>query len=216
MVEWVKNLMQSLGYVGIAFLMFLENIFPPIPSEVIMPLGGFTSAQSDLSLLGVVIAGTIGSVLGQLPLYALGAWYGTDRLAEFADKYCRWLTVCGDDVRRASTWFDKYGSAAIFFCRFIPGIRTLISIPAGIQRMNILTFLGYSTLGMGLWAAILAYLGRILGANYGLVEDYLGPVPLIVFGILAVAAVFFVMRRRKAQSQSNDRAAQPERNQRAY
>jgi membrane protein DedA with SNARE-associated domain len=200
MTEWARSIMESLGYLGIAFLMFLENVFPPIPSEVIMPLAGFSSVSGDLVFMWVVLAGTIGSVLGQLPLYGLGAWYGRERLARWADRHGRWLTVSGNDIHRASEWFEKYGGAAVFLCRFVPGVRTFISIPAGIQRMNLLAFLGYSFVGMGLWAALLAYLGRILGQNYTLVEQYLGPISIVVIGLLLVAGIVTIVYRHRHQS----------------
>lgn len=140
MLEWVQNTMSSLGYPGIALLMFIENIFPPIPSELIMPLAGFTAVRGDLSFVGVVLAGALGSLLGQLPLYYLGRWVGEDKLVAWADRYGKWLTVSGKDIRRADDWFDKHGHKTVFFARLVPGVRSLISIPAGLSEMHLPTF----------------------------------------------------------------------------
>ncbi len=200
MVEWIKNLMESLGYAGIVFLMFLENIFPPIPSELIMPLAGFTSTQGELSYVGVVLAGSLGSVLGAIPLYYLGRLVGEERLKEWADRHGKWLTVSSKEIEKVDRWFDQHGNKAVFFGRLVPGIRSLISIPAGISGMNLATFLLYSALGASLWTAMLAYLGRLLGENYEKVDAYLGPVSYIVLGALAIACIVWIRQRRKQRA----------------
>lgn len=200
MVEWIKNLMESLGYAGIVFLMFLENIFPPIPSELIMPLAGFTSTQGKLSFVGVVVAGTLGSVLGAIPLYYLGRLVGEERLKEWADKHGKWLTVSSREIEKVDRWFDRHGNKAVFFGRLVPGIRSLISIPAGISGMNLAAFLLYSALGGSLWTAMLAYLGRLLGENYEQVDAYLGPITYVVLGGLAVAGIIWVWQRKKRRA----------------
>ena len=199
MLEWIQNTMTSLGYSGVALLMFVENVFPPIPSELIMPLAGFTAGRGDLSFVGVVLAGALGSLLGQLPLYYLGRWVGEDQLVAWAERYGKWLTVSGKDIRRADDWFDKHGHKTVFFARLVPGVRSLISIPAGLSEMHLPTFLLYSALGTGLWALILASLGAILGENYDAVETYLGPVSFIVVGGLLLWAIVWVVRRRRTQ-----------------
>jgi membrane protein DedA with SNARE-associated domain len=196
--------MNSLGYLGIVGLMFLENVFPPIPSELIMPLAGFTATQGRLSFWGVVLAGVVGSVLGQLPLYYLGKTVGEERLKAWADKHGKWLTVSGKDIEKAKGWFDKHGGGAVFFCRLIPGVRSLISIPAGFDNMNLFLFLLYSALGTALWTGILAYLGRLLGNNYQLVDKYLGPATYVILGAIAVA-IFFWVRKRKKQGADEDK-----------
>ena len=200
MLEWIQNTMTSLGYPGVALLMFLENVFPPIPSELIMPLAGFTAGRGDLSFVGVVLAGALGSLLGQLPLYYLGRWVGEDKLVAWADRYGKWLTVSGNDIKKADDWFDKHGHKTVFFARLVPGLRSLISIPAGLSEMQLPTFLIYSALGTGLWALLLAALGGLLGENYEAVDTYLGPVAFVVLGGLAVWALVWVVRRRRAQS----------------
>jgi membrane protein DedA with SNARE-associated domain len=190
MATWVISIASSTGYFGILSLMFVENVFPPVPSEVIMPLAGYMAAQGMVSLLGIILAGTAGSVLGALPLYYAGRKLGEDRLKEFADNHGRWLTLSRKDIERAKRWFDRHGGAAIFFCRLIPGVRSLISIPAGIARMKIMPFLAYTAAGTAIWAALLAYLGYFLGTEYTQVGEYLDPVSWIVFGVVGV--IYFV------------------------
>lgn len=186
MATWVTEILSSAGYYGILLLMFIENVFPPIPSEVIMPLAGYMATQGKLSLPGVILAGMIGSVLGALPLYCAGRKLGEDRLKEFADRHGRWLTLSRTDIEGAKRWFDKHGNAAILFCRLIPGVRSLISIPAGIAGMNMVPFIAYTAVGTGIWAALLACLGYWLGSNFTKVDEYLDPVSWIVFGAIVI------------------------------
>ena len=199
MLEWIQNTMTSLGYPGVALLMFVENVFPPIPSELIMPLAGFTAGRGDLSFVGVVLAGALGSLVGQLPLYYLGRWVGEDQLVAWAERYGKWLTVSGKDIRRADDWFDKHGHKTVFFARLVPGIRSLISIPAGLSEMHLGMFLLYSALGTSLWALILASLGAVLGENYDVVDTYLGPVSFVVLGGLLLWAIVWVVRRKRTR-----------------
>ena len=189
-------MVTTLGYPGVALLMFLENVFPPIPSELIMPLAGFSAASGNLSFIGVFVAGALGSLLGQAPLYYLGRWAHEDRLVSWADRYGKWLTLSGKDSKKADDWFGTHGHKAVFLARLVPGLRSLISIPAGMSEMPLTTFWLYSALGTALWTLLLTALGGILGQNYGLVETYLGPVSFIVLGGLAVFAVVWILRRR--------------------
>ncbi len=197
MGRWVTDLMVSTGYAGIALLMFVENVFPPIPSEVIMPLAGYLASQGKLSLLGVILAGTFGSVLGALPLYALGARIGEDRMKRFAAGHGRWLTLSPSDLDRTNAWFERHGHAAVFLCRLVPGVRSLISIPAGIRRMPLATFLLYTALGSAVWTSVLAGIGSALGANFDQVDRYLDPVGYAVFAGIAVGYVYRLARHRK-------------------
>lgn len=185
------NLIGSTGYVGIVALMFVENVFPPIPSEYIMPLAGFLVAEGRLSLAGIIVAGTLGSTLGALPLYYLGKRFGEERLKNFAARYGRWLTVSPEDIERANAWFRRHGAATVFFCRLIPGIRSLISIPAGLNRMNIFSFLFFTTLGAAVWTSLLAYAGYLLGNNFHEVEEYFDPATYV---ILAVIVILYLRR----------------------
>ena len=197
MLESIINTINSFGYIGIAFLMALENIFPPIPSELIMPLAGFTASQGKLEFLPVVIAGTIGSVLGASPWYFLGKYWGLKRTKKIADKYGKWLTVSGEDVEKAKLWFDRRGYIATGLGRLVPGIRTYISIPAGITKMPLLPFLIYSTVGSFIWVALLTYGGYILGENYEKVGAYLKPVSVIVLISLLSFSIYWIIKRRK-------------------
>lgn len=194
MANWVMRMIQAGGLAGIALLTFIENVFPPIPSELIMPLAGYMAGQGRLSFAGVVIAGTVGSILGALPLYYLGRKVGEERLKELADRHGRWLTVSRQDVERAKGWFDRHGGAAVFFCRLVPGIRSLISLPAGVARMNLAVFLAWTAAGSAIWTALLAWLGYFLGGRFKVVEEYLDPAANVVFGGIAVLYVWRVIR----------------------
>lgn len=195
MLKWIMQIISSSGYVGIVFLMFAENIFPPIPSEVIIPLAGFMVSKGDLTFVGVVIAGTLGSVLGSLPFYFVGRKIREERLREWTQKYGRWLTISVEDIDGAKGWFDKYGGWTVFFCRLIPGIRSIISLPAGIEQMNLLAFILWSAAGMALWTTILTAAGYFLRSNFEKVEDYLNPVSYVIVGVLIVGYIYRIARR---------------------
>ena len=191
------SLIGSAGYFGIVFLMFVENVFPPIPSEFIMPLAGFMAAEDKFSLVGVIVAGTLGSVLGALPLYYLGAKLGEKRLKKLAERYGRWLTLTPEDIDRADDWFDRHGAVAVLFCRLVPGIRSFISIPAGFDRMNIVSCLFFTFLGSAVWTSILACAGYILGTNFRQVGEYLDVATYIVFGVIIVLYLWRVFNYKK-------------------
>ena len=199
MATWVMNILQTLGYPGLAFLMFVENVFPPIPSELIMPLAGYLSAQGKLNFAGIVAAGTLGSVIGALPLYWLGRKLGKDRLARMAERHGKWFTVSAEEIDRADDWFGRHGSKAVFLGRLVPGVRSLIAIPAGLHEMPMVPFLIYTTIGSALWTAALAAAGYGLGAQFHEVEKYLDPVSWVVFGVLLVWYVGRVVRQGRAR-----------------
>ena len=167
MATWVITTIATMAYWGIVFLMVVENVLPPIPSEVIMPLAGFMATQGRLSLLGVILAGTLGSVLGAVPLYYLGRLIGDERLKGFADRHGRWLTVSREDLDNASSGLIAMGGMAVLLCRLVPGVRSLISIPAGIEGMPLAPFLLFTTLGPGsgrpCWRLRAMGWGRIFG-----------------------------------------------------
>ena len=202
MSDWVINAVESMGYWGIVLLMLLENVVPPIPSELIMPLAGYQAARGDMTFWGVVIAGTAGSVLGALPLYYLGRLIGEDRLRRWVECHGQWLVVSTEDYEKVRKWFINRGGIAVFLCRLIPGVRSLISIPAGIHRMPMLPFLLYTTVGTALWSGLLAFAGKLLGQNYRQVEHWLGPVTYVVLGgILIAFVVRFIRLRRRSRTQ---------------
>lgn len=189
--------MTSLGYVGIGLLMFAENLFPPIPSELIMPLAGFTVAQGKMNFGLAIFAGVLGTILGALPWYYAGKLVGEQRLKHLADKYGKWITVSSKDIDKSTRWFNRYGNKAVFIGRLVPGVRTLISLPAGISNMPLVPFLLYSTIGTTLWVVFLTGAGYLLGNKYELVNEYLDPVSKIVLVILIVAFIVWVVRKRQ-------------------
>lgn len=197
MLNWITNIISSLSYWGIALLMLLENILPPIPSEVIMPLAGFTAQQGQLNLLFVILAGTVGSILGALPWYYIGKQVGERRLRQWVDRHGKWLTLSGEEIDKSQQWFNKYGGAVVFFGRLIPGVRTLISIPAGFEEMPLFAFLLYSIAGTFLWVGLLSYAGFVLGQNYQLVKKFLTPISIVVAVVLVLVLGIWIVRRRK-------------------
>lgn len=197
MLESITNTINSLGYVGIALLMALENLVPPIPSELIMPLAGFTITQGKMNFLVVVIAGTIGSVLGATPWYFLGKSWGLRRTQKIADHYGKWLTLSGEDVEKAKVWFDRRGYIATGIGRLVPGIRTYISLPAGISKMPLGYFLMYSTIGTIVWVTFLTGAGYILGANYERVGIYLKPISTIVLASILLISIYLIIKRKR-------------------
>ncbi|MBD2336321.1 DedA family protein [Calothrix sp. FACHB-156] len=199
MLEWITNTINSLGYWGIALLMFVENLFPPIPSELIMPLAGFTARATPekLNIFGVFLAGLFGSVLGALIWYYPGKFLSEKRLKALADKHGKWIAISGKDIIKANNWFHKQGNKAVLLGRLVPGIRTLISVPAGMSNMNLLNFLFYTTLGSAAWVGLLTYSGYLLGSQYELVDKYLAPVSKIVLGSLVIAFFIWVFKRKQ-------------------
>ena len=192
MGDWVISVVKSMGYPGITLLMFVENVFPPIPSEVIMPLAGYLASQDTFVIGGVIMAGVIGSVLGALVLYGFGYKLGHDRVCQFATDHGRWLTLSPRDVDRAQAWFERHGKAAVLFCRLIPGIRSLIAIPAGVYRMNLGVFLLFTAIGATLWSSGLALAGYWLGRQWQQIGNYIDPVSWVVVGLIVVWYVYRV------------------------
>lgn len=195
-MEWITELMSALGAVGAGLAVALENVFPPVPSELVLPLAGFTAAQGKISLWAAILWTTVGSVVGALVLYGLGAWLGLKRLRKIADRI-PFVTV--SDVDRADEWFDKHGNKAVFFGRMVPVVRSLISIPAGVSGMPIGKFLTYTAAGSLVWNSALIVAGYALGENYQLIDRYMGWVSTVVLVLLACAIGWFVVARVKAR-----------------
>lgn len=169
-------MLEGGGYFAVFALMVLENVFPPIPSELIMPLAGYLGAQGQLSTPLVIVAGTAGSVIGALLWYWVGLGIGMARLSRLAQGYGHWLTIDQRDIDRAVDWFGRFGWWAVFFGRMVPTIRTLISVPAGLVRMRILPFLIITTLGSAIWVTALTVAGYLLDAQFQRVEEWVNPV----------------------------------------
>ena len=186
MFDWITDVVSEYGYPGIALLMLGENIFPPIPSELIMPLAGFVAAQGQLNPVLVVLAGALGSVLGALPWYYAGRCLGEERMCALAARHGRWLTLDDKGLGKAIRWFERHGRMAVLFGRLVPTVRTLISLPAGMARMPLAPFLLYSSLGSLLWTAALAAAGYVLESNYRLVGDYLDRASKIIIGLIVL------------------------------
>lgn len=202
----IVQVMEHLGLWGVVFLMFLENVFPPIPSEVIMTSAGFAAQNGLFPFYAVVAAGTLGSVLGAIPLYYLGQAFDKVRLMSLVVRFGRYALLKPADVTRALDWFDRYGKAVVFFGRMVPAVRSLISIPAGMARMPLMPFLALTAVGSALWTGFLAYAGLILGANYAQIETYISPISKAVLLLVVLTVLVFLTKRLiDIRSNSNSR-----------
>ncbi|MTH78732.1 DedA family protein [Paracoccus aestuariivivens] len=194
MFDWVVSTINGWGNLGVFLLMVAENVFPPIPSEIIMPLAGFLAGRGEMSLGSVILFGTVGSVIGTTMWYYVGMWIGEARLKRFAAKHGRLLTLSPSDVDMAREWFDRHGGAAVFAGRMLPTIRTLISVPAGLSRMPMWKFLIYTTLGSVIWIGALAVAGLVLHENYELVAEWVDPLSKLVILVVVVVYLYRVIR----------------------
>lgn len=211
--ERVIDIIERFGYTGIALLIALETIFPPLPSEIILPLGGFTASRGDLTLWVVVLAATLGSVAGALVLYAVGYWFGQERLYWLVDRYGRYVLLKQSDIDKANDWFERYNTKAVLIGRMIPVVRSLISIPAGLTKMALPTFLVYTAIGSALWNSALIGSGYLLGNNWDEVEQYVGYLQYaVILGAIAGAGWFVWSRLRSRgdrDSGTANREAEP-------
>jgi membrane protein DedA with SNARE-associated domain len=198
--DWIESIVRSMRHLGVLFLAFLENVFPPIPSELVMPLAGFVSSQGrDLNVWLVIAAGTAGAVAGAVVLYYVGHFLGGERLRGWLSRHGHWLMLSESDLDRAQDWFKRHGAKTVFFARMVPGVRSLISVPAGICGMPLPTYLVWTTAGSAIWMGALTWAGRALGESYDEVERFVGPVTYVVLGALLVWYVVFVVRRKQAR-----------------
>ena len=200
MLAWIAHLVGALNYWGVAILMAIENVFLPLPSELIMPLAGFLTANGNMTLTGVIIAGTIGSVLGALPLYYAGRALGEERPERWLERYGRWTRIRGRDLERATARFSGHSFVDVIIAQLLPGVRGLISIPAGVARMNVGLFLLANLIGTLVWCAVLAVAGRLLGANFTKIHKFLGPVGWTILGVLVAALVVWAMVRKRRRA----------------
>lgn len=188
METWIFDLVEQGGYVGIFLLMLLETVFPPIPSEVIMPVAGVSAAAGALTLGGVIVAGTAGAMAGNLVWYLLARAIGIDRFQPLIEKYGRWLTIAWSDAERARAAFGRFGGIIVCTGRMVPTIRSVVSIPAGLLRMRLGGFLVWSTIGTAVWSAGLATAGWWLGRQFGGVEAVVGPFSMAV--VIGIAGLY--------------------------
>jgi len=197
MVDWITGFISSTGYLGIALLMFAENVFPPIPSELIMPFAGFVAARGELNAIGVLVAGIVGSLLGAVPWYLAGRWLGNERLKRMADRHGRWLTVSRQDLDRAEAWFHRYGLVSVVVGRLVPAVRTLISVPAGITRMHPIPFFAFSAVGTLVWTGLLVGSGYLLESQYERVAEWIDPFSKLVLGAIVATYLYRLVRQRR-------------------
>lgn len=192
----IETVIEALGYPGIALVMFIENLFPPIPSEIVMPFAGFLVAgEGQLTFSGIVASGTLGSVLGAVALYWIGAWANEPVIRRFVRRYGRYMLLDESDLNRVLAVFDRYGEFIVFIGRLIPLIRSLISLPAGMQRMPFWRFLLFTVLGSLIWTALLSYAGFVLGENWEQVLELVDQYQLVTFSVIGVLLAAFIVRR---------------------
>lgn len=198
---WITSIMADFGYIGIFVLIMVENLFPPIPSEIILTFGGFMTTVTSLNVVMVIIVATLGSVVGAILLYKVASYFGKERLTNIVLKYGRVLRLKESDIERAESFFLKYGSWAVFLCRMIPLIRSLISIPAGMTKMKMSKFLILTTAGSLLWNTVLIGLGAMLGESWSEIVVFMDSFSTIIYSIIAILVVvglgFFFRARFK-------------------
>ncbi len=201
MENWITEFMSQFGYFGVFLLIMIENVFPPIPSEVILTFGGFMTTYSDMTRLGVIIAATAGSVIGAMILYSIGLFLDVARLERIVDRWGGVLHLTRKDIRKADAWFDKYGPWTVLLCRLVPLIRSLISIPAGMSNMNFPLFILLTTIGSLIWNTALVIIGAEVGDNWQLIVYYMGIYSNIAYVLLAISGIliciWYIRFRRK-------------------
>lgn len=200
MQNWVTSMMEELGYIGVFLMMALENVFPPIPSEIVLPFGGFLTTTTNITVLGVIAAATVGSVLGAIILFGIGLLLDVEQLEKIIDRYGHILRIKKQDIKRADAWFDKYGYWTVFICRLVPLVRSLISIPAGMSNMNFAMFLLFTVAGTLFWNTILILIGVQLGESWTDILKFMDLYSTVVYiglGMGIVLIVYLFIKRRK-------------------
>ena len=213
LANWVQDVINQFGYFGVALLVVIENIFPPIPSEIVLPFAGFVAqqgsagvAQSDTSVIGMMIAATIGSVVGALILYVISSAIGPERLRAFVQRLGRWFGVKQTDLLRAEAWFDRRSFVAVLVGRCVPLIRSIVSIPAGFRRMKLTSFILLTAVGSAVWNIALIGAGALLGDQWERVGEYVGVFQWLVIGAILVLLVRFVYLRLQNRRRQNSAA----------
>lgn len=193
MENWITQFMEQYGYLGVFLMIALENVFPPIPSEIILPFGGFMTTYTSMTVPGVVIASTAGSVVGAMILYGIGLLLDVERLEKIIDRFGHILRVTKEDVHKADAWFDKYGIWTVLFCRMVPLIRSLISIPAGMSNMKFWLFIVFTTVGTLIWNIILVSVGAALGDNWDRITEFMDVYSNIAYAIIGIGIIIFLV-----------------------
>ena len=216
LANWVQDVINQFGYFGVALLVVIENVFPPIPSEIVLPFAGFVAqqgasavnatadaAQSDTTVIGMMIAATVGSVVGALILYFVSAAIGPERLRGFVERFGKWFGVKSADLVRAEEWFDRRSNAAVLVGRCVPLIRSIVSIPAGFRRMKLTSFVVLTAIGSAVWNIALIGAGALLGDQWERVGEYVGVFQWLVIAAVLVFLVRFVASRLKKRRRQN-------------
>lgn len=195
LTTFVTDVVETVGYVGVALLVAVENLFPPIPSELILPLAGFVAGRGDASLIGMIVAATLGSVVGAWILYGISAAIGPERLHGFIVRYGRWFGIKEADLVRAEEWFDRRSDAAVLIGRCVPLIRSIVSVPAGFRRMPFVRFTVLTAIGSAIWNVALISAGAILGDRWDQVGDVVGLLQAVVIIVIVALVALFVWKR---------------------
>ena len=190
-VRWAEGVIESLGEIGVALVILIETVIPPIPSELLLPLAGKLVADGKFNFITMLIAATIGSVAGASLLYGIARWAGESRMERWIEKWGKWLLVTKNDLGRSREWFSRHGNLTVLIARLIPGLRSLVSIPAGLTSMPLGQFLIYTTLGSFAWNLLLISAGYFLGTQYKQVEAVLDPISPIIYAIIVLALIGF-------------------------
>ncbi|WP_215146011.1 DedA family protein [Exiguobacterium qingdaonense] len=204
MNDWMISIIEQYGYIGIAFMIFIENVFPPIPSEVVLLFGGFFAVKTNLSITLVIVASTAGAILGAILLYGVGLLFDVEQIEKWTKKYGKWLRLDMKDVRKADAWFERYGVWMVFFGRLMPVVRSLISIPAGMSNMPFLKFLLLSTAGTAIWNTILVLVGMAVGENWQDILSYLDAYSYGIYGMIIIGAIGYFIWRKKRQNKTTE------------
>ena len=210
MEELILSIMNQFGYIGVLLLIAIENVFPPIPSEVILLFGGFMTTYTELNVIGMIISSTLGSLIGAIVLYYIGKILNKERLKKIVSgKVGKILRLKNEDIEKADHWFDTKGNKTVFFCRFIPIVRSLISIPAGMSEMPMLKFLIYTTFGSLIWNTVLVVIGNRVGENWTSILDILDKYSHIVLVLLIIIAIvciyLFYSKKLKKNKKENEK-----------
>lgn len=196
LAEWAIDVIDALGYWGLFLILVLENVFPPIPSEAVLPLAGFLTGQGRMNYFLAVLVATAGAVIGALILYYFGGWFGDRRIRWMVRKWGKWFAITEEDFDTASAWFDRRGTIAVMVCRCVPIVRSLVSIPAGIRNMALAPFIIYSAIGSAVWNSILIGLGWIVGDNWEDIEGYADYLQYVVILLVLALIAFYVYKRK--------------------